>query len=1011
MAPPNKNNKRGVALTTFFLGFFFSQSSVAIVTFDGDDGVFKQIFEPVCIDCHTSDFADGHVDRESAANEVNFNTWTQTQIIPTIYAGSAAGRNSTRAAAITVDPNPSVDAIFPDNAYMPYPYATGFVGTKSSGQVGTKSPYSQLSAAHRSLLQTWVNQTEGATDNAAPTVVTDAAVITQTSITLNSSIEQNGLTTTTWFKHAPIGTALSGTSTINSTSIGNGGGIAVIPHSANITSLNCETDYHYRAFASNTDGTTQGALTNYKTSNCTDPDITTNGGGMITEAGSTNNSPNAFTNVNLAATPSPGSTGLTWSISTDNNGGTATFVGSGTKTDTGNSVVVNYLPGTDFSGPDDYTITVTDNTPTSTPARTDTIQIRFNVGIVAPTISGSTTITLDEDGSPIPFTLGLFTTPLSANDTDTDNTLLTWDLATAASTGTAAVSGTGTTPTITYTPAANLNGTAQATFTIRASDPQGNNDTHTVTVNLTAQNDAPGAVNDSYTVTVTSTNNILTPLSNDTDVDLNNSLNNPVTETQEIISVTTPSNGGTVSITAAGVGNTITYSPVGNSQVVETFNYTMSDSNGVQSTATITINFQDTDSDGFADFFDNCPLVSNNNQLDTDSDGPGDVCDNDPTNDGILDTFIEFTVTQNSQNGSIVFSNDGNITIVADLNSTVGTTAVTHDWSMTDGTVLATQISLTTNTFVFDPSTLALGLHTIDVSITDSGVTTHNTHVINILAATEPTLTAIDTDGDGTNDDIEGYKDSDSDGVPDFRDDSTINGNMMQTQSASRANTLYLRSAASTKLYVGSTANAAGIFGTLLQSSDITNFGGTNGTATTMNVDNNFTLNNDIFDFEISNITQIGGSEKIVLPLSSNLRPGSVYRKFNSSTGWQTYTIDSNNSIASANSAAGLCPAPGDSAYINGLNAFHNCIQLTIQDGGPNDADGEINGIIRDPGGIAISTSDFNNNVGDASCDTSLLNNCAETRGTTGSSNIFWLMIFAHIFLLRSRQYKINIQK
>ncbi|RIK62868.1 MAG: hypothetical protein DCC65_16840 [Planctomycetota bacterium] len=38
----------------------------------------------------------------------------------------------------------------------------------------------------------------------------------------------------------------------------------------------------------------------------------------------------------------------------------------------------------------------------------------------------------------------------------------------------------------------------------------------------------------------------------------------------------------------------------------------------------------DTDSDGVSDFCDNCPLISNADQLDSDSDGMGDVCDNCP---------------------------------------------------------------------------------------------------------------------------------------------------------------------------------------------------------------------------------------------------------------------------------------------------------------------------------------------------------------------------------------------
>jgi hypothetical protein len=54
----------------------------------------------------------------------------------------------------------------------------------------------------------------------------------------------------------------------------------------------------------------------------------------------------------------------------------------------------------------------------------------------------------------------------------------------------------------------------------------------------------------------------------------------------------------------------------------------------------ITIEYPDTDGDGTADFFDNCPSTPNADQLDSDGDGIGDVCDNCPAkaNANQLDT-------------------------------------------------------------------------------------------------------------------------------------------------------------------------------------------------------------------------------------------------------------------------------------------------------------------------------------------------------------------------------------
>jgi hypothetical protein len=108
-----------------------------------------------------------------------------------------------------------------------------------------------------------------------------------------------------------------------------------------------------------------------------------------------------------------------------------------------------------------------------------------------------------------------------------------------------------------------------------------------------------------------------------------------------------------------------------------------------------------------------------------------------------------------------------------------------------------------------------------------------------------------------------------------------------------------------------------------------------------------------IFDFEIYNMPA-GATARVVLPLSARLLVGSSYRKFSLQDGWQDFNTSGANAIASTRSTNGVCPAPGDSSYSSGLNAFDNCIELTLVDGGPNDADGIANGVIRDPGGVAV---------------------------------------------------------
>lgn len=65
----------------------------------------------------------------------------------------------------------------------------------------------------------------------------------------------------------------------------------------------------------------------------------------------------------------------------------------------------------------------------------------------------------------------------------------------------------------------------------------------------------------------------------------------------------------------------------------------------------------DTDDDSVLDDVDNCPEISNLDQLDTDGDGMGDVCDDDDDNDGILDVDDNCPLTGNQD--QLDTDNDG----------------------------------------------------------------------------------------------------------------------------------------------------------------------------------------------------------------------------------------------------------------------------------------------------------------------------------------------------------------
>ncbi|RLJ15886.1 hypothetical protein DJ031_16435 [bacterium endosymbiont of Escarpia laminata] len=226
---------------------------------------------------------------------------------------------------------------------------------------------------------------------------------------------------------------------------------------------------------------------------------------VITEGVSTavtmdeDGSPLAFI-LTLHATDTEGDT-LNWSIDTQAANGTATANGPG------DVKVILYVPNPDFNGADSFVVAVTDGT------NSDTIIVNVTVTAQpdAPEITegATTTVNMDEDGSPTAFALTL-------NASDADGDTLTWSISSAATKGAATASGTGASKVIGYTPNADANGTD--TFTVQVDDGTGSTDTIDVTVNIAPVNDAPtigGTVPDGEVGVAYS----FTPASDDTEGD------------------------------------------------------------------------------------------------------------------------------------------------------------------------------------------------------------------------------------------------------------------------------------------------------------------------------------------------------------------------------------------------------------------------------------------------------------------------------------------------------------
>ena len=297
---------------------------------------------------------------------------------------------------------------------------------------------------------------------------------------------------------------------------------------------------------------------------------------------------------------------------------------------------------------------------------------------------------------------------------------------------------------------------------------------------------------------------------------------------------------------------------------------------------------------------------------------------------------MTLTVNQGSTTGRIVAADGGTVTVTANYSDVnVGDTHV-FEWAAAVSEMPGATVDGATATF--DPSTLGDSLVSAGASVTDSGnppLTSNASAAIKILAAA-PVLGDADSDGDGVSDADEGYGDSDNDGIPDYLD------NIPESYLAPVGTSgQVVQSSAGTSIVLGDTALADGNNEVGIDEEDV-------GTS-----DADYNYLGGLVDFEVSG-AQAGASYKIVLPLSSPVPENAVLRKFiDANVGWQEFVEDANNAISSATASSGTCPEPGSDTYADGLIVGSTCLQLMIEDGGANDADGAADGTVTDPSGIA----------------------------------------------------------
>ncbi len=219
---------------------------------------------------------------------------------------------------------------------------------------------------------------------------------------------------------------------------------------------------------------------------------------------------------------------------------------------TGTAPNLTYNPAANFTGADSFTFRVNDGTVNSAPA---TISIMVTAINDAPLATAHSATTAED--TPIPITLA---------GTDPDRDSLTFSVVTAPAHGAL----TGTAPNLTYSPAANFNGSDS--FTFRVNDGKVNSATATISITVTAVNDAPLATANSVTT------------AEDTPVPITLSGTDPDANSLIFSVVNAPAHGA-----LTGTAPNLTYSPAANFTGADSFTFRVNDGSVNSATATISI--------------------------------------------------------------------------------------------------------------------------------------------------------------------------------------------------------------------------------------------------------------------------------------------------------------------------------------------------------------------------------------------------------------------------------------
>jgi len=205
----------------------------------------------------------------------------------------------------------------------------------------------------------------------APSVTSSAATsVTSTTATLNGSVNNNNASTTSFdsFQYSSTSSTLSsGITTVVATTGATATGTSSTTIAKSLSGLAASTTYYFRAISTNCNGTTLGSILSFTTPSAnTTPTFVTSSPTLVicNNAGATDiKGLLHVSDVDLSQTE-------TWSQSVaPNHGGTLTITSASAASGSANITpggTINYTPSSGYSGPETFTIQVSDGTASST---------------------------------------------------------------------------------------------------------------------------------------------------------------------------------------------------------------------------------------------------------------------------------------------------------------------------------------------------------------------------------------------------------------------------------------------------------------------------------------------------------------------------------------------------------------------------------------------------------------------------------------------------------------------